>query len=62
MPSVSRFRGMVEVFELRIEPGFRMRGELGVERMLDLQLLDHRLDDPVASVSRVEIVLDIAGA
>ena len=35
-------------------------GELAVQRLLDIQLFDHRLDDPVAFAKARQIILDIA--
>ena len=35
--------------------------DLLVERLLDVQALDHRLDDPVAVFEHIEVVVDIAG-
>ena len=53
---------MVEVFDETTEPGLRTVSMLRVERRLDVEPLDHRLDDPVAIGEQAEMVLDIAGA
>ena len=45
---------------MTIEPGFRTVSSFCVEAVLDLQVLDDRLDDPVAVGEQAEIVFQIA--
>ena len=51
----------MDVFELTIAPGFLTSAIFLVQGLLDRQVLDHDLDDPVDVGKLFEVVLDVAG-
>ena len=55
-PSASAAIGIPDVFELTIEPGRRAASTFSSSAALDVELLDDRLDNPVAVLDARELV------
>ena len=54
--------GMPEVFEVTIVCGAAGRVDAREQRLLDVEALDHGLDDPVGAAGGVEVGVEAAGA